>query len=62
MELPLQNDGLSKEKDWVWVSGGSHEDHEIMSIDGGKYAQYYEGGGAFERSLRPYKRFQWLIM
>ena len=55
-----QNDGLSVgEVDWVWVRrGGSHDDHEIMSIDGGKYAQYYEGGGAFERSLKgPYKRF-----
>ncbi len=55
-----QNDGLSVgEVDWVWVRrGGSHDNHEVMSNDGGKYAQYYEGGGTFERVLKgPYKRF-----
>ena len=55
-----QNDGLSVgEVHWVWVRrGGDHDGHEIMSQAGGKYAQYYEGGGSFERVLTgPYKRF-----
>lgn len=52
-----QNDGLSVgEVHWVWVRrGGDHAGHEIMN---GDYAQYYEGGGSFERVLTgPYKRF-----
>jgi len=55
-----QNDGLSVgEVDWVWIRrGGTHDDHDIMKIDGGKYAQFYEGGGTFERALKgPYKRY-----
>ncbi|MGB1884841.1 MAG: DUF1329 domain-containing protein [Gammaproteobacteria bacterium] len=55
-----QNDGLSVgEVHWVWVRrGGEHGGHEVMSQSGGKYAQYYEGGGSFERVLTgPYKRF-----
>lgn len=55
-----QNDGLSVgEVHWVWVRrGGDHDGHDIMTSAGGKYAQYYEGGGAFERVLTgPYKRF-----
>ena len=52
-----QNDGLSVgEVHWVWVRrGGDHSGHELMQT---KYAQYYEGGGSFERALTgPYKRF-----
>ncbi|MGB1879390.1 MAG: DUF1329 domain-containing protein [Gammaproteobacteria bacterium] len=55
-----QNDGLSVgEVHWVWVRrGGSHEGHEVMKQGGGKYANFYQGGGAFERVLTgPYKRF-----
>jgi hypothetical protein len=53
-----QNDGLTVgEVHWVWVRrGGDHSGHEIMN-QGGKYAEYYEGGGSFERVLAgPYKR------
>ena len=55
-----QNDGVNVgEVEWVWVRrGGDHNKHEIMKTSGGKYAQYYEGGGTFERVLRgPYKRY-----
>ena len=55
-----QNDGLSVgEVHWVWVRrGGEHSKHEIMSVDGGRYAKYFLGGGSFERVLAgPYKRF-----
>ncbi|MCB1748683.1 MAG: DUF1329 domain-containing protein [Gammaproteobacteria bacterium] len=54
-----QNEGLTVgEVHWVWVRrGGNHDGHEIMSQDGGKYAQFYGGGGSFERVLTgPYKR------
>ena len=55
-----QNDGVNVgEVEWVWVRrGGDHNKHEIMTRAGGKYAKYYEGGGAFERVLNgPYKRY-----
>lgn len=54
-----QNDGLRNEEvHWVWVRrGGDHNKHEVMSKDGGKYAEYYTGGGSFERVLAgPYQR------
>ena len=54
-----QNDGLKiNEVHWVWVRrGGSHEQHEIMTTDGGKYKEFYAGGGSFERVLTgPYQR------
>ena len=53
------NAGLKiEEVHWVWVrKGGSHDGHEVMSQDGGKYAEYYTGGGTFERVLTgPYQR------
>ncbi len=54
-----QNDGLKiNEVHWVWVrGGGEHSGHEIMSTGGGKYQEYYRGGGTFERVLAgPYQR------
>lgn len=54
-----QNDGLKiNEVHWVWVRrGGTHEQHEIMTTDGGKYKEFYAGGGSFERVLTgPYQR------
>ncbi len=54
-----QNDGLKiNEVHWVWVRrGGQHDDHEVMTEGGGKYAEYYTGGGSFERVLTgPYQR------
>ena len=54
-----QNDGLKiNEVHWVWVRrGGNHDDHPIMTAAGGKYAEYYLGGGTFERVLTgPYQR------
>jgi hypothetical protein len=53
------NAGLKiEEVHWVWVrEGGEHSGHEIMSNAGGKYAEYYLGGGTFERVLTgPYQR------
>jgi hypothetical protein len=42
----------------VWVRrGGEHDGHEVMSEGGGKYKDYYTGGGSFERVLTgPYQR------
>jgi hypothetical protein len=54
-----QNDGLKiNEVHWVWVrKGGEHTDHDIMSASSGKYKDYYQGGGTFERVLAgPYQR------
>ncbi|MSR15429.1 MAG: DUF1329 domain-containing protein [Gammaproteobacteria bacterium] len=54
-----QNGGLRiNEVHWVWVRrGGNHDGHEIMSDSGGKYKEYYTGGGSFERVLTgPYQR------
>ena len=54
-----QNDGLKiNEVHWVWVrKGGAHTGHDIMSAGGGKYKDYYQGGGTFERVLAgPYQR------
>jgi hypothetical protein len=54
-----QQAGLKVEEvHWVWVrEGGDHSGHDIMSSDGGKYKQYYTGGGNFERVLAgPYQR------
>ncbi len=54
-----QNDGLKvNDVHWVWVrKGGDHDDHSIMTDAGGKYAEYYRGGGTFERVLAgPYQR------
>jgi hypothetical protein len=54
-----ENEGLMiQEVHWVWVrEGGEHSGHEIMGAAGGKYAQYYTGGGSFERVLMgPYQR------
>ncbi len=43
---------------WIWVRpGGSHDDHEAVTIEGGRYKGNYLGGGKFERLLRgPYQR------
>ena len=43
---------------WIWVRPGeSHEGHEAVTTDGGKFAENYRGGGSFERLLRgPYQR------
>ncbi|MFT4560298.1 MAG: hypothetical protein ACI9BW_000032 [Gammaproteobacteria bacterium] len=43
---------------WVWVRpGGTHENHEAVTADGGKFKDNYLGGGGFERLLRgPYQR------
>lgn len=43
---------------WIWLRpGGSHENHEAVTVDGGKFAENYRGGGSFERLLRgPYQR------
>ncbi len=48
----------NQEVHWVWVrAGGDHSKHEVMSEQGGKYAEYYGGGGSFERVLAgPYRR------
>lgn len=54
-----ENEGLKiEEVHWVWVrQGGDHSGHEIMGAGGGKYAEYYTGGGTFERVLAgPYQR------
>lgn len=54
-----ENQGLKiEEVHWVWVrEGGEHSGHEIMSSGSGKYAEYYQGGGTFERVLAgPYQR------
>jgi hypothetical protein len=54
-----QNDGLKiNDVHWVWVRrGGNHDNHGIMTEAGGKYAEYYLGGGTFERVLAgPYQR------
>lgn len=54
-----QNDGLkNNEVHWVWVRrGGAHDGHEVMSQGGGRYAEFYTGGGTFERVLAgPYQR------
>lgn len=53
------NDGLKiNDVHWVWVrKGGDHDKHEVMSTSGGKYSEYYTGGGTFERVLAgPYQR------
>jgi hypothetical protein len=53
------NDGLKiNDVHWVWVrKGGDHAKHEVMSTSGGKYSEYYTGGGTFERVLAgPYQR------
>jgi hypothetical protein len=53
------NDGLKiNDVHWVWVrKGGDHVKHEVMSTAGGKYSEYYTGGGTFERVLAgPYQR------
>ncbi len=53
------NDGLKiNEVHWAWVrKGGEHDNHEVMSTSGGKYSDYYTGGGTFERVLAgPYQR------
>ena len=43
---------------WIWVRpGDSHEGHEAVTVEGGKFAENYRGGGSFERLLRgPYQR------
>jgi hypothetical protein len=42
------------ESEWVWVRPGSHAEHALMK---GSKAQYYQGGGKFERVLAgTYKR------
>ncbi|MEM7543071.1 MAG: DUF1329 domain-containing protein [Pseudomonadota bacterium] len=43
---------------WIWVRpGGSHDDHEAVTVEGGKFKENYLGGGQFERLLRgPYQR------
>ncbi|MFT5417777.1 MAG: hypothetical protein ACI915_004120, partial [Gammaproteobacteria bacterium] len=48
-----ENEGLKiEEVHWVWVrEGGDHSNHEVMTSGGGKYAEYYLGGGTFERVL-----------
>ena len=54
-----QNAGLRVgEVHWVWVrKGGEHTNHEIMSDGNGRYKQFYQGGGSFERVLTgPYQR------
>jgi hypothetical protein len=54
-----ENEGLKiEEVHWVWVrEGGDHSNHEVMTSGGGKYAEYYLGGGTFERVLAgPYQR------
>ncbi len=54
-----QNAGLKvDEVHWVWVrAGGEHSGHDVMKADGGKYKDYYTGGGSFERVLAgPYQR------
>jgi hypothetical protein len=54
-----QNSGLKiNEVHWVWVrAGGDHANHDVMKADGGKYKEYYQGGGSFERVLAgPYQR------
>ena len=54
-----QNAGLKvNEVHWVWVrAGGDHSGHDVMKADGGKYKDYYQGGGSFERVLAgPYQR------
>ena len=54
-----QNAGLKiNEVHWVWVrAGGEHSGHDVMTADGGKYKDYYTGGGSFERVLAgPYQR------
>ena len=53
------NDGLKiNDVHWVWVrKGGDHYKHEVLSTSGGKYSEYYTGGGTFERVLAgPYQR------
>jgi len=38
---------------WIWVRPGeSHEGHEAVTTDGGRFAENYRGGGSFERLLR----------
>jgi len=54
-----QNAGLKvNEVHWVWVrAGGDHTGHDVMKTDGGKYQEFYQGGGSFERVLAgPYQR------
>ncbi len=54
-----ENEGLRiEEVHWVWVrEGGEHSGHEVMTESGGKYSEYYHGGGSFERVLAgPYQR------
>ena len=43
---------------WVWVRrGGNHDGHEVMGEAGGRYKDFYRGGGSFESVLAgPYQR------